>query len=174
MVCPRCTLLQSVDATVCTQCGLRLQAPIQAITAVATRNAPTGIGIVSSASLLTCLAIAVVFPSLAGAALSIGAYFGIISISNIWLAVYRDEHGNMLRGLRGVGYSSALLVSLVAEVARLQHVQAIAVPGLGSIAVPSAATTALLAIVLVILDPLVVRPLVRWIEMGVERGVPEG
>ncbi|MGH2346708.1 MAG: hypothetical protein ACRDG4_15895, partial [Chloroflexota bacterium] len=67
-----------------------------------------------------------------------------------------------------------LLVSLAAEFARLQHLHALALPMVGSVPIPSAATTALLAIVLVILDPLVVRPLVRWIELGVERGVPEG
>jgi hypothetical protein len=174
MVCPRCTLLHSVEVSVCTQCGLRLQAPLQVITSVATRNAATSIGIVSSVSLLTCLAIAVIFPTVAVAALSMSAYFGILSISNIWLAVYRDAHGDMLRGLRGVGYSCALLVSLAAELARLQHVHAVSVPEVGSMQVPSAATTSLLAIVLVILDPLVVRPLVHWIELGVERGVPEG
>ena len=152
---------------------MRLRAPIQILTTLAARNAPTSIGVVAGVSLLGCLAISLAVPPLSAAALSLGAYFAIVSISNIWLSVYRDEHGDMLRGVRGVAYSVALLVSLAAELARLQHVQAIALLGGGTVAVPTAATTELLAALLVVLDPLVIRPFVHWIELGVERGGQE-
>jgi hypothetical protein len=173
MVCPRCTLLHPVEISICTQCGTRLRAPVQALTAVVADNAPTSVGVVASVSLLGCLAISIAIPSLASAALSLGAYFGIVSISNIWLSVYRDEQGDLLHSVRGVGYSVALIISLAAEVARLQHIQSLSLLGGEAIAVPSSVTTELLAAFLVVLDPLVIRPLVHWIELGVERGSQE-
>jgi hypothetical protein len=133
-------------------------------------NAPTSIGVVSGISLLSCLAVSLVMPALASAALSLGAFFGILSTGNIWLSVYRDENEDMLRGVRGIGYSLALFGSLAAELARLQHLQTVPFLGGGSVAVPSAVATELMAAVLVVLDPLVIRPVVRWIELGVEIG----
>jgi len=163
MVCPRCT-----------QCGMRLRAPLVALSVAASENAPTSIGVISGISLLSCLALALIVPAVASVALSIGAYLGIISISNIWLTLYRGHHGEWLRGVRGIAYSGALLISLVAEVARLDHLQTIPLPTLGGVPavlpVPSATATELLAALLIILDPLVVRPFVHWIEEGVERG----
>jgi hypothetical protein len=173
MVCPRCTLLLPIETSICTQCGTRLRAPIQALTTLVAGNAPTSIGVVAGVSLLSCLAISLVIPPLASVALSLGAYFGILSISNIWLSVYRDGHGDMLRGIRGIGYSLALVGSLVAELARLQHMQTLPLLGGETVAVPSAVMTELLAALLVVLDPLVIRPFVRWIELGVERGSSE-
>jgi len=140
---------------------------------LAAGNAATSIGVVAGVSLLSCLAVSLAIPPLASAALSLGAYFGILSISNIWLSVYRDEHGDLLRGIRGIGYSLALIGSLAAEVARLQHIQSVALPGGETLAVPSAAMAEFLAAILVVLDPLVIRPFVRWIELGVERGSQE-
>ncbi len=173
MVCPRCTLLHPIETSICTQCGTRLRAPIEALASMVTGNAPTSVGVVSGVSLLGCLAVALAVPALASAALSIGAIFGILSISNIWLSVYREEHGDMLRGVRGVGYSLALFGSLATELARLQHVQTLPLLGGGTMAVPSSVTTELLAALLVVLDPLVIRPFVHWIELGVERGSQE-
>jgi hypothetical protein len=170
MVCPRCTLLQPMETSVCTQCGTRLRAPIQGLTMLVAGNAPTSIGVVSGVSLLSCLAVSLAIPALASAALSLGAFFGILSTGNIWLSVYRDENEDMLRGVRGIGYSLALFGSLAAELARLQHLQTVPFLGGGSVAVPSAVATELMAAVLVVLDPLVIRPVVRWIELGVEIG----
>lgn len=174
MVCPRCTLLHPVGTTVCGRCGTRLRGQVEALSTLAIDNAPTSIGMVSGISLLTCLAVALAVPAAASVALSFGAYFGLISISNIWLTVYRGQRDELLRGLRGMAYSGALLVSLVGEIARLQHVQTIAIPGIIDLPVPSAIATELLAALLIVLDPLVIRPLIQWIEDGVEHGEPEG
>jgi hypothetical protein len=173
MVCPRCTLLHPVETSICTQCGTRLRAPIQALSSVVAANAPTSIGVVAGVSLLSCLAVSLAIPPLASAALSLGAIFGILSISNIWLSVYRQEYGDILRSFRGIGYSLALIGSLAAELARLQHLQTLPLLGGAMVAVPSAVTTELLAALLVVLDPLVIRPCVHWIELGVERGGQE-
>ncbi|HEY8283359.1 MAG TPA: hypothetical protein VIJ28_03140 [Chloroflexota bacterium] len=174
MVCPRCTLLHPAGTNKCSHCGTSLRGPLEALSVVATENAPTSIGVISGASLLSCLALALIVPSIASAALSIGSYVGIISITNIWLSLYRGHNGEWLRGVRGVAYSGALLISLVAEVARLDNLQTMPVPTLGgaplALPVPTATATELLAALLIILDPLVVRPLVHWIEEGVERG----
>ena len=174
MVCPRCTLLHPAGTHRCTHCGTSLRGPFEALSVLATENAPTSIGVISGVSLLSCLALALIVPAIAAMALSIGAYVGIISITNIWLSLYRGHNGEWLRGVRGIAYSGALLISLVAEVARLDNLQTIPLPTLGgapiALPVPSAAATELLAALLIILDPLVVRPLVHWIEEGVERG----
>jgi hypothetical protein len=135
------------------------------------------INAVSGVSLLLCLTTALLFPSAAGAALNIGAYLGIISITNIWLSVYRAGSGEWLHGVRGLCYSAALLFSLVSELARLQHLQSLSLPAFGglpsSVPVPSALAAEMLAAALIVLDPLVVAPLIRWIEAGVEHGEPE-
>ena len=176
MVCPRCTLLQPTGMNICRQCGALLRPPLESLTIRVAENASTSIGIVSSVSLLTCLFIALVLPAAASQALAIGAYIGIISITNVWLSVYKGETGEWQRGLRGVGYSGALLVSLVAEIARMQHLASLPLPALAglpaSIPVPSAIATELLAATLIVVDPLVVRPLIRWIEEGVEHSEP--
>jgi hypothetical protein len=105
-------------------------------------------------------------------ALSTGSFFGIISITNVWLAAFRDDTGEWLRGMRGFGYTAALLVSLVGELARLQGLAFLPVPHVSGlpaeVPVPSAMTTELLAVLLIVLDPLIVRPLMRWVEDGAE------
>jgi hypothetical protein len=137
---------------------------------VAVERAPAGIGVVSGIGLISCLSLAIMLPATATQALGIGAYFGIISIANTWLSVYRGDEVDLLRGMRGIVYCSALLISLVGELARLQHIQTLPLPGEpGGVPVPSAMMTELLATALIILDPLVVSPLVRWISEGVER-----
>ena len=174
MVCPRCTLLHPPGTFRCTHCGTSFRGPFEGLSVLATENAPTSIGVVSGISLLSCLALALIVPSIAATALSIGAYVGIISITNIWLSIYRGHNGEWIRGVRGIAYSGALLISLVAEVARLENVQTIPLPTLGgtpiALPVPSATATELLAALLIVLDPLVLRPLVHLIEEGVERG----
>jgi hypothetical protein len=136
-------------------------------------RAPAAAGLIAGVGLISCLSLAIMLPVTAPQALAIGAYFGIISIANTWLSVYRGDEADMLRGMRGVVYCGALLLSLIGELARLQHVQALPLPPLpglpASAPVPSAMMTELVAIGLIVLDPLVVAPLARWIGEGVER-----
>jgi hypothetical protein len=176
MVCPRCTVL-CVDSAVCCQhCGFPLRGLMQRAGVAALERTPAAIGIVSGVALICCLSIGILFPVLAGQALSVGAYFGIISIANTWLSVYRGDEVGLLRGMRGLVYCSALLFSLVGELARLQGVALLplpALPGLPAhVPVPSAMATELLAGVLIVLDPLVVTPIVRWVGEGVVREEP--
>lgn len=177
MVCPRCTLLHLDYAAYCRQCGHPLRSMVQRIEAVAIEKAPLSIGVISGTSLLSCLAVALAVPAVSTQALAVGAYFGIISIANIWLSVYRDDQGELLRGMRGLAYSAALMFSLIGELARLQNLHSLplpAFPGLpSSIPTPSAMVTEMLAAVLIALDPLVVTPLLRWVEDGVQRSEPE-
>jgi hypothetical protein len=114
------------------------------------------------------------FPSLSAPALAIGSYFGILSITNIWLSVYRDDSDRAwMQGTRGLLYSLALLASLIGELARLEGANSLQLSSVGSlhtvIPVPPALAMELVAAVLIVIDPLVVQPLVRWIEEGVER-----
>jgi hypothetical protein len=177
MVCSSCTLLHPLGVTICYKCGRPMCTKLQQVTAVASRRLPTTIGVGSSISLLTCLAFALMFPAIASQALAVGAYFGIVSITNIWLSVQRDDERDWLQGTRGLCYSGALLISLVGELARLQGVDAISMPAVqGSaitVPVPSALAMELVAAVLVVLDPLVIRPLLRWIQEGVEHSAPD-
>ncbi len=177
MVCSRCTLLHPDFAVRCSRCGTLLRPPVQHITALITERAPLCVGVISGGSLLLCLALSLIVPAIAAQALSIGAYLGLFSIGNVWLAVYRDEQGEWLRGARGVAYSGALLFSLVGELARLQNLHTLALPALpglpANVPVPSAFVTEVVAAALIVLDPLVVAPLIRWIEAGVERGEPD-
>lgn len=172
MVCSRCTLLHSTPALVCSQCGQPLRGAVERSFGVALQHVPSTIGVLSGGSLLACLIAALVAPVVATQALAVGSYFGIASITNVWLSVYRDEAGESLRGARGVAYSCALLFALIAELARVQHLQSLPLPG-GSVPTPPAMTIELLALVLIVLDPLVVTPFVHWIEGGVVRGSVE-
>jgi len=172
MICPRCTLLHSTYTVACMQCGHPLQGSLQRATTFAVEKGPTGIGIVSGAALLSCLAASLIVPAAASQALSAGGYFGIISIANVWLSIYRGEEQELLRGMRGVAYSLALMVSLVSEVARLQGVQSLPLPFVGGLPVPSALVTEMLAAFLIVLDPLLLTPLLRWIADGVQHGEP--
>lgn len=173
MVCPRCTLLSHESSLHCRQCGYPLQGAVERSLVVALERTPAAIGVLSGVGLVSCLSVALLLPAGATGALAIGAYFGIISIANTWLSVYRGDEADLLRGMRGMVYCGALLFSLVGELARLQHVQALLLPPLpglpGAVPVPSAMLTELLAIALIVLDPLVVSPLVRWVSAGVER-----
>ena len=98
MVCPRCTLLHPEYAVTCRQCGYALRSTWERISTRALTMAPTAVGAVSGVSLLSCISVTLIVPAIAAQALSIGAYFGIISITNIWLSVYRDGEGEWLRG----------------------------------------------------------------------------
>src|SRR5437868_1974806 len=102
MVCSQCTLLHPEYAVVCSRCGHPLRSALERITSRAVERVPVGVGVVSGGSLLLCLAIALIAPAASGQVLGIGAYFGLISITNIWLAVYRDGQGEWLRGMRGL------------------------------------------------------------------------
>jgi hypothetical protein len=177
MVCSTCTLLHPQGALNCYRCGRPLSTKLQRVTCTVSEHAPTSVGIACGVSLLTCLTLALLFPFMATQTLAIGAYFGIISITNIWLSVYRDSPSDdRLQGSRGTLYGLAVLASLVGELARLQGLNSIPLPTLDgsslAIPVPSALNMELLAAVLLIIDPLLVRPLVRWVEQGVERGEP--
>ncbi|MGH2409756.1 MAG: hypothetical protein ACRDGS_05215, partial [Chloroflexota bacterium] len=72
---------------------MSFRGPFETLSVLATENAPTSIGVVSGVSLLSCLALALIVPTLASIALSIGAYVGLISITNIWLSLYRGHNG---------------------------------------------------------------------------------
>jgi hypothetical protein len=136
-------------------------------------NLPTGIGVVSGMSLLSCLSTALIFPAVAGQAFAAGSVFGIISITNVWVGAHREDTSEWMRGMRGFGYTIALLVSLIAELARLQGMAYLPMPHLSGIPdylpVPSAMTTQLIAVLLIIIDPLIVKPLVKWLANGAER-----
>jgi hypothetical protein len=89
----------------------------------------------------------------------------------MWLSVFRDEDRNWLGGMRGVVVCCVLLVSLAGEWARLQGLRVMELPSLsGSIRapVPSALAMELIAGLLIVVDPFVVRPLIKWIEDGVD------
>ena len=177
MVCSSCTLLHPLGVTICYKCGTPLCTKLQRVTGVVSRELPTTIGVCSSISLLTCLALAVMLPGIASQVLAIGAYFGIVSITNIWLSVYRDSERDWLQGTRGLFYTGALLVSLVGELSRMHGVDVLSLPvpqgGPLVVPVPSALAMELVAALLVVLDPLVVRPLLQWIQEGVERSAPD-
>jgi hypothetical protein len=178
MVCSTCTLLHPLGALYCDRCGRPLNTKLQRITGTVSAHAPTSVGIACGLSLLTCLTMALLFPVVATQALAFGAYFGIISITNIWLSVYRDDGGQSgMQGSRGFLYGLALLGSLVGEIARLQGLNTLPIPMLDgqslTVPVPSALNMELLAAALFVIDPLVVRPLMAWVGEGVERGDPE-
>jgi hypothetical protein len=148
----------------------------QRVSALTLERAPATIGIVSGIALISCLSLALLLPSVASQALSVGAYFGIAAIANTWLSVYRGDDAELVGGMRGVIYCGALLFSLVSELARLQNIPMLPLPPLPglprSVPVPSAMLTELLAGMLIVLDPLVVTPLMAWIGGGVEREEP--
>ncbi len=177
MVCSRCTLLHPSGTTVCFRCGRPLCTTLQRVSAAASRKVPTTIGVASGISLLACLAIALMFPVISAQVLAAGAYFGIISITNIWLTVYRDDQRDWLQGTRGLFYSGALLISLVGELARIQGMDSLSLPALQGgalvVPVPSEVAMELVAALLIVLDPLVVRPLIQWIQDGVEHTSPQ-
>jgi hypothetical protein len=177
MVCSSCTLLHPLGVTTCYRCGQPLCTKLQRVAAAASDKMPTTIGIGSSISLLACLAVALMLPGIAAQTLAAGAYFGIISITNIWLSVSRDVERDWLQGTRGLLYSAALLISLVGELARMQGIDVLSIPmSQGNpivVPVPSALAMELVAAVLVVLDPLVVRPLLQWIQDGVEHSTPD-
>ena len=172
MICAHCTLFHPTYTPVCQGCGRPLTGSLQRTGALVGTHAPVAVGVASGAGLLGCMTLTVLDPSVASAALSMGSYFGMISIANIWLSVVRGEETELLRGMRGMGYSLALMISLVGELARLQHVSGLPLPTGGSIPTPSAFTTEILAATLIIFDPLVLRPLLRWVAAGVEYGDP--
>jgi len=173
MVCPRCTLLHADVVVVCHQCGYRFTTAIQQYGALAVRDARLKIGAVTGALLFVCLFTAVLAPTAAAAALSLGAYVGIVSIANSWLAVCTTAEGEHSVGLRGTIFSAALLYSLATELARLHGADRIAFPGIGgmqfSMLVPSAVVTELIAAVLIVMDPLLAHPVIRWLGEGVQR-----
>lgn len=173
MVCPNCTLLCLDHTMTCRQCGHSFQSLPRRMTALTLERAPAATGLISGLGLVACLSLAIMLPLLATQALAVGAYFGIISIANTWLSIYRGDEADLLRGTRGLVYCTALLVSLIGELARLQHVPALPLPPLPglpmSVPVPSAMMTELVAVGLIVLDPLVVSPLARWIGEGVQR-----
>ena len=172
MICANCTLFHPTYTPFCQGCGRPLTRCLQATGEQIGAHAPIAVGVASGAGLLGCMTLTLLAPGLAGAALDLGSYFGIISIANIWLSVVRGEETELLRGMRGMGYSLALLISLVGELARLQHIGMVPLPAGGSAPMPSAMTTQILAATLIIFDPLVLRPLLRWVEEGVEYGEP--
>lgn len=172
MVCAHCTLFHPTYTPVCQGCGRPLPVSLQRTGEQISRYAPLAVGVTSGAGLLGCMTLTLLDPSVATAALGFGSYFGMISIANIWLSVVRGQETELLRGMRGLGYSLALTVSLVGELARLQHVASISLPLGGSMPTPSALTTELLAATLIVFDPLVLRPLLRWVEEGAEYGDP--
>jgi len=170
MVCPRCTRFHTEFAVNCLHCGQPLRTALERVTDNALSKAPLIIGVLSGAPLLLCIATSLILPALANQVLGIGAYFGLISITNAWLAVYRDDHYRVtgMRGVRGIAFSGALLVSLVSELARMQNLQTISLPGLPDLPVPSALASEMLAAGLIVIDPLLVSPLLRWIAEGVQ------
>jgi hypothetical protein len=176
MVCSQCTLLHPEYAIVCSRCGQPFRTALQRFSTSAIEHASLAVGMASGAALLLCLSLAAIVPTAATQVLSIGAYFGIISITNVWLSVYRDDQDEWIGGMRGVGYSAVLLFSLVGELARLRHIQTLALPALpglpANVPVPSPFMAELLAAVLIIADPLLVKPVIRWVAEGVEHGDP--
>lgn len=177
MVCPRCTLLHADAVLTCRQCGYQFRSLLQDAGAIAVRDAQLKIGVIAGGTLFGCLTVALLSPGMAGPALSYGACFGIASIGNSWVANLRDDAGDLLRGTRGLIFSLALLYSLLAELARLQGYTVLPVPSLPgvqvNVPVPSALVTEFLACVLIVLDPLVASPLVRWIGEGAEQAPQE-
>lgn len=172
MICAHCTLFHPTYTPFCQGCGRPLTCSVQRTGEQIGKYTPVAVGVTSGLGLLGCMTLTLLDPSAAGAALDLGSYFGIISIANIWLSVVRGEETELLRGMRGMGYSLALLISLVGELARLQHVGGMPLPAGGSVPAPSALATEILAATLIIFDPLVLRPLLRWVEAGVEYGEP--
>jgi hypothetical protein len=176
MVCSQCTLLQPEYAIVCSRCGQPLRTALQRLGTSALDHASLIVGMLSGTSLLLCLSLALIVPTAATQILAVGAYFGIISIANVWLSVYRDGQEEWMGGTRGIGYSAVLLFSLVGELARLQHLQTLSLPALpglpARVPVPSPFMAELLAAVLIVADPLLVKPIIRWIAEGVEHGDP--
>jgi hypothetical protein len=173
MVCPRCTLLRADAVVICHQCGYRFTTAIQQYGALALGDARLKIGAITGLLLFGCLFAAVLAPSAAAGALSIGAYAGIVSIANSWLAVCTTAEGERAAGMRGTVFSAALLYSLSSELARLHGADRIAFPGIAgmqfSMMVPSAAVTEMIAAVLIVMDPLLAHPVIRWLGEGVQR-----
>ena len=178
MVCSSCTLLHPQGTTVCRRCGALLCSRRDLVVLTAAERAPTIIGIASGVSLLACLALALLLPAAAAAAaLQVGAYSGIVSITNMWLSVYRGAERAWLQGVRSAVFSSVLFISLAGELARLQGMTSLQLPGIFAnglvVPVPSAAAMELIAGLLIVGDPLVVRPVLKWIADGVEHAGPE-
>jgi len=176
MVCSTCTLLHPLGATHCTRCGRPFQTRLERGVVLVVGELPTTIGVISGTSLLACLTIALLLPTISAQALSIGACLGIVSITNICLSVYSAESRDWLQGTRGLLYSVALMLSMVGELARLQGMNYLPVPTLqgvtAQVPVPSAFAMELLAALLIITDPLVLNPLFKWIQDGVQYSTP--
>lgn len=130
MICSNCTLFHPEYVTVCRHCGSTLRPAMTRLSTSVLDNLPTGIGAFAGVSLLSCLSTALIFPAVAGQAFAAGSVFGLISITNIWIGAYREGTGEWMQGMRGFGYTVALLVSLVAELARLQGMEYLPMPHL--------------------------------------------
>jgi hypothetical protein len=139
-------------------------------------KAPLTVGVFSGVSLLACLGITAALPTLAAPALEAGSYFGIVSITNMWLAVYRDQARGWLQGVRGFLFSLVLTVSLIGDFARLLGSKSAGVLPLDlplpAVPVPSALTMELIAALLIVVDPLLVRSVVKWVAEGAEYQPP--
>jgi hypothetical protein len=176
MVCSNCTLLHPVGTEICCRCGTPLYGKLDRACAALSQRGPTALGVVSGASLLLCLTTGLMLPMIAAQMLAAGSYFGIISITNMWLSAYRAEVRDWLQGMRGFVFTAVLTVSLVGEIARLLGANTMQLPGIFGpdvlIQIPSALDMELIAAMLIVVDPLIVRPLLKWIADGEVRSDP--